>query len=160
MGVRSRSDAGQINTSNMCHGCRNHQEGRTSRGCWSGTSCLCNQSLSVAGLGLKVVSGIERNPNLTMMAIPICVVSMPVKGATIYGPIVVNQLLFHEVVSIQLGIAKAVTRESPKLHVREGTKQVRERLLGQLNEGPSIINSQIGEQVDHIDVQVGSLWVL
>ena len=92
-----------------------------------------------------------------MVAMPICVVSTPVKGVTINGTIIMNQLLFHEVASILLGIAKAVTGKSAKLYVREGTQPLREWFLGQLNERLRIINTPIREQMNHINVQVGSL---
>ena len=61
---------------------------------------LFDQGHSMAGLCLKVVSGIERNPDLVLVLMPICIVSTPVKGVTINGTIIVNQLLFHEVASI------------------------------------------------------------
>ena len=67
---------------------------------------LFGQGLSTAGLCLKVVSGAEGNPDLVTMALPICVASAPVKGVAAYGPIIVNQLLFHEVasnVSVSIG---------------------------------------------------------
>ena len=69
-----------------------------------------------------MVSGIEGDPDLTVVVAPICVVGAPVKGRDIHSTIVLNQLLFNKVVSIELGIAKPGAGNSQKLGVRKGAK--------------------------------------
>ena len=103
MGVSSRRDS-RINL-------------RTCLGCWSVMAWLSNQNLSALGLCLKVVSGIERNSNLMVMPLPICIVSMPINSTFVDGPIILNHFLFHKVASIKLSIVEPVTGESPKLQV-------------------------------------------
>ena len=76
----------------------------------------------MVGCGLKVVGSIERDSDLTAVTMPICIVGMPIKSFDVNGSIPLNQLLFHEVMSIQLGIAKLVTRKAGELDVREGAK--------------------------------------
>ena len=69
---------------------------------------LSQLSLS-AGLGLKVVGSIERDPDLMAMVMPIDVVVMPVKSCSIHSTISLNQLLFDKVAAIKLCVAKLVT---------------------------------------------------
>ena len=72
-------------------------------------TCGLSQSGLSAGLGLKVVGSIERNPDLMAMAMPIDVVVMPVKSRSIHSTICLNQSLFDEIAAIELCIAKLVT---------------------------------------------------
>ena len=71
---------------------------------------------------VKVVSRIEGKPDLVAVPKPICEVSMPVKGVIVDGAISLNQLLFHKVVAIQLGVAKPGAGNVQKLGVRKGAK--------------------------------------
>ena len=77
---------------------------------------------SAAGLCLKVISSVEGKSNLVVVLMPICEVSMPVKGVGVDGAIALNQMLFHKAAAIQLGIAKPGAGNSQKLGVRKGAK--------------------------------------
>ena len=72
-------------------------------------ACGLSQSGLSAGLGLKVVGSIERNPDLMVMVMPLYVVVMPVKSCSIHSTICLNQSLFDEISAIELCIAKLVT---------------------------------------------------
>ena len=61
-----------------------------------------SQHVLMAGLGLKVVGSIERDPDLMAMSAPIGVVGTPVKSHGIEGTIILNQPLFDKVTSIEL----------------------------------------------------------
>ena len=65
-----------------------------------------SQRVLMVGLGLKVVGSIEGDSNLMVIAVPICVIGTPVKNVSVDGAILLNQLLFHKVAAIQVGIAK------------------------------------------------------
>ena len=98
--IRSRCNGG-VNTSVMGHWGGDNRRRAMAYG--------LSQPGLMAGLGLKVVGSIERDPNLMAMLAPIGVVGMPVKGCSIKGTIILNQLLFDKVASIELCIAKFVT---------------------------------------------------
>ena len=68
-----------------------------------------SQCFVMAGFGLKVVGSIERDPDLMVVVVPIHVVGAPVKGCNIHSTIILNQLLFDKVASIELGITKFIT---------------------------------------------------
>ena len=90
-GVRSGCNSG-VNASVMSHQGGNHR-GRA-------MACGLSQCLLMAGLGLEVVGSIERDPNLGVVMVPVCVVGLPVKGFDVDGAVILNQLLFHKVASI------------------------------------------------------------
>ena len=71
-----------------------------------------SQRVMMAGLGLKVVGSIKRDPDLMVVAAQIRVVGMPVKSRDIHSAIILNQLLFNKVAAIELGVAKFIKTHS------------------------------------------------
>ena len=71
-----------------------------------------SQCIMMAGLSLKVVGGIERDPDLAAIAAPIHVVGSPIKCGKVECTIILHQLLFDKVLSIKLGIAKFITGQT------------------------------------------------
>ena len=97
---RSGSNGG-VNMSVMGErGCDNRRRAMT---------CGLSQSGLSAGLSLKVIGSIKRDPNFAAVGMPIDVVVTPVEGRSIHGTISVKQLLFDKIVAIKLCIAKLVT---------------------------------------------------
>ena len=95
---------GGVNASVMGHqGCDNRR-----RAMVYGLS----QHVLKVGLGLKVVGSIEGDPNLTAMSMPIGVVGMPVKSCKVECAIILNQLLFDKVASVNLGVTKFITGQT------------------------------------------------
>ena len=144
VGVRNGCNRG-VNASVMSHWGGDHG--------WGAMACGLGQHLLTVGLGLKVVGSIEDSDLMAVM-VPISVVGMPVKSLNVNGAISLNQLLFHKIAPIELGIAKLVMGEIGELEVREGAEYVRERFLGKLDEGPDIINARGREQIDGGGVQM------
>ena len=96
---RSGSDGG-VNVSVMGErGCYHRRRSMT---------CELSQLGLSAGLGLKVIGSIERDPNFAAVGTPIDVVVMPVKGRSIHGTISVKQSLFDKIAAIKLCVAKLV----------------------------------------------------
>ena len=82
------------------------------RGCYhrrQSMMCGLGQSGLLAGLGLKVIGSIERDPNFAAVGTPIDVVVTPVEGRSIHSTISVKQSLFDKIAAIKLCIAKLVT---------------------------------------------------
>ena len=81
------------------------------RGCYQrrrSMMCELSQSGLLAGLGLKVIGSIERDPKFVAMGAPIDVVVMPVEGCSIHGTISAKQSLFDKIAAIKLSVAKLV----------------------------------------------------
>ena len=82
------------------------------RGCYQrrrSMMCELSQSGLSAGLGLKVIGSIERDPNFEAMGAPIVdVVVTPVEGCSIHGTISAEQSLFDKIAAIKLSVAKFV----------------------------------------------------
>ena len=66
----------------------------------------------MAGLSLKVVGSIERDPGLMAIAAPICVVGLPIECCNVDCIIILNKLLLKKVASIKLGVAKFITGQT------------------------------------------------
>ena len=105
-------------------------------------ACGLSQHLLMVGLSLKVVGSIEGDPDLMAVMAPICVVGVPVKGLDVDCAIVLNQLLFNKVVSIELGIAKLIPGEVGELEIRELAEYVRKGFSGELEKGSDIIDTR------------------